>query len=327
MSVSKIVWSNGNKGVLTLARVAIALAIYKPNLRYLRLQLESIRKQTFRDWFVVLRDDSSTDVRDVTELAGRCLSEGSFQVIGGGERKGAVGNFAAALGAIPAGCELVAFCDQDDIWVETKLERLVQEFEDPGVMAAHSDLELIDGEGRSLSPSCWRVENRDLHEPTIEKLILRNSVTGCSMMFRASLLPLVNPIPAQPMTSPFFFHDVWVAVAALSKGRLRLCREPLVRYRQHGGNVVGSERQQSPGLKSIREKSLRAFETRRRLESEWQKRSGQHVGFFTSGFDFGLRILFRAILWSVISSRGYLRIGLQLALGKLFWDLGGAKGK
>ena len=41
-------------------------------------------------------------------------------------------------------------------------------------------------------------------------------------------------IPAE-----FEYHDHWLAVVASVHGGVHAVHEPLVRYRQHGGNVVG----------------------------------------------------------------------------------------
>ena len=243
-------------------------------------------------------------------------------------RRGAVGNFCEALARVPEGCELVAFCDQDDVWEPEKLATMVDLFKDPEVMAAHSDLSLIDERGKPMATSCWDMESRDSSgNLTHGKLIMRNPINGCAMMFRRALLPKVLPLPEQPKRVPYFYHDVWVALFALDYGKIAVCPKALVRYRQHGGNAVGSAGGVGlPKVGSIREKCLRALKTRQELEREYLLRSeSAEKPLYSSALDFGLPIFIRALWWSLVSSRGYLRIGLQLALGKLFWDLSGQR--
>jgi len=126
------------------------------------------------------------------------------------------------------------------------------------------------------------------------------------------------------MTDANFFHDVWVALIALTKGELRAVEEPLVRYRQHGGNVVGTENSAGlPPVMAIAGKCLKALRSRQSLENAWFERTGGgQRKIFSGGFDLGLGIFVRTMLWTVFSSSGYLRIGLQLSLGKFLWDLG-----
>ncbi len=309
-------------------RVAIVLAVYKPDPKLFELQLQSLRHQTYGSWFLIVHDDASTDPDLLRGMVEAEIDRDRFVLVRGAERRGAVGNFASALEHVPKNCELIAFCDQDDEWRSDKLERMVREFENRDVMAAHSDLEVIDRDGRRLQASCWDLERRDIEDITTEKTIFRNPITGCSLVFRATLLDLVLPIPKQNPRRPAFFHDAWVALAALERGRIVSVREPLVRYRQHGGNVVGARASSRiPALGSVLEKCLSAYLSRRELDLQWQERlrisksRDVRSSAFSTSFDFGLSILFRTVAWT-FSSKGYLRIGLQMGMGKLFWDMG-----
>lgn len=305
--------------------VGIALATYKPDLSFLRLQLASLKAQSHQNWFLVVHDDQSVEIEELRSVVHEIIPASQALVIQGSVRRGAVGNFAAALKHIPVKCELIAFCDQDDEWDDLKLEKQVAAFSNSKVMAVHSDLLMIDREGVVLANSVWKIERRDRRASDPQHLIFRNPVTGCTLMFRASLLSIVLPVPEQPVAGAYFFHDVWVALIAMAKGQLVALDEPLVRYRQHGGNVVGAESKSArPALISVPEKCRRALQSRRELEKNWQQRLGSEGwhSLFSSNFNLGLPILVRAIWWSICSSSGYLRIGLQLALGKLLWDLG-----
>lgn len=312
-------------------RVAIALATYKPDIELLRKQLSSISKQTFSNWFLIVHDDCSMDISELHGIVASEISPERFQLVAGSDRRGAVGNFASTLTFVPDDCDLIAFCDQDDEWAPRKLEELVHSFADPGVSVVHSDLKVVDRQGAELYPSCWALERRDTGTLSFGKIITRNPVTGCSMMFRSSLLNEILPVPDQAPSSPSFFHDSWVALVALKHGQVVAKPIPLVQYRQHGANMVGAE---SGGgfilswqdLRQMAQKSLRAFAARRELERAWLARTGDlsngYRPIFTGKRDYGLVILFATLVWTVTSSSGYLKIGLQLAFGRFLWDLG-----
>ena len=62
------------------------------------------------------------------------------------------------------------------------------------------------------------------------------TVTGAACMFRRELLSDALPFPPQ---FGHMFHDHWLAILALSRGRLGYVDRPLYDYVQHGGNVIG----------------------------------------------------------------------------------------
>ncbi len=51
-------------------------------------------------------------------------------------------------------------------------------------------------------------------------------------------------------------HDEWLAIIAASTGGVALIREPLIGYRQHGGNVIGARKL------GLRQKAGRLSESR-----------------------------------------------------------------
>ena len=106
-----------------VARSTISVALCTFNgARYLSEQLASILGQSRRPDQIVVCDDGSED--GSLELATRML-EGSgidHRVSRNPVRLGPSGNFAHALGSCEH--EIVALCDQDDVWHPAKLARL-----------------------------------------------------------------------------------------------------------------------------------------------------------------------------------------------------------
>mgnify|MGYP000697644736 CR=1 FL=1 len=100
---------------------------------------------------------------------------------------GARGNFSVLLGRaleLSPGLRFFAFCDQDDVWLPEKLDRLVSravqlEQEQPGLpVLVHCDLRMVDEDLAELHPSFWRHQRIDPGCTDLRSLILKNTVTA-----------------------------------------------------------------------------------------------------------------------------------------------------
>lgn len=253
----------------------IALCTFRPHLGFLAEQIASIRAQTEPDFRCLIQDDGSE--RDVFEaIQGLVKGDRRFQVRRNPFRLGVYHNFEAALAEAPPEAEFICYCDQDDLWQPHKLRRQAEVLADPGVALCHSDLELIDADGQTLHPSCFAFEGRNVEDHSLPQLLFRNSVTGCTTAFRSSLLPWILPFPHQG-ARPVFHHDLWTALMATMAGRIVALREPLVRYRQHGQNVIGAEprdKGQPPEAahRTLRQRLAEVGPRLRGYASEWQLR-------------------------------------------------------
>lgn len=154
-----------------------------------------------------------------------------------------LGNFSALLvTAFEQGAEYVFFCDQDDVWSSDKLtvmlERLKQLEGTKGkACLAHHDLEVVNDSLRTIANSfigLMQLQPSDEHNP--QRLISRNEVTGCAMACNRALLEIALPISEQAI-----MHDWWLALCAGFFGRLAFVPDKLVKYRQHGENVIGAK--------------------------------------------------------------------------------------
>jgi glycosyltransferase involved in cell wall biosynthesis len=155
---------------------------------------------------------------------------------------GVVGNFADAMAH--ARGDLIALSDQDDVWRPGKLAAVVAAFEaDPQLLLVHTDARLVDADGRPTGLTLLQaleitpVERRGLeHGDAFDTLLRRNLVTGATAVMRRELVAMASPFPAG------WVHDEWLAAIAAARGTLRLLPEPLIDYRQHGGNQIGARR-------------------------------------------------------------------------------------
>lgn len=108
-------------------RVAIALATWNGE-RFLSEQLESYLKQTRLPDELVVSDDCSKDgTLDVLNEFAR-TAPFEVRILKNSERAGFAANFGRAIGACRA--DIILLSDQDDIWLPSHVERLVNPFID-----------------------------------------------------------------------------------------------------------------------------------------------------------------------------------------------------
>jgi hypothetical protein len=67
-------------------------------------------------------------------------------------------------------------------------------------------------------------------------IAIANTVTGMAMLFRSSILATAMPFPALPGQS---YHDRWITLVGLAKGKLQYVNQNLARYIQHEANHTG----------------------------------------------------------------------------------------
>src|SRR5512133_2192631 len=191
--------------------IAVCLAVHRPEPARLERQLASLDAQRDVAWTLVREDDEQ--------------GSGSWRA------------FERCYARVGREADLVAPCDQDDVWHPSKLATLSAAL-GAGATLAFCDLRIVDGAGAVLSPTYWT--NRVATWDDLGAELQTNVVTGAACLVLRDVLDVALPFPDELAGS---FHDHWLAVCALAVGRLAYVDLPLVDYVQHGGNVVGwSER-------------------------------------------------------------------------------------
>ncbi|MDJ1181248.1 glycosyltransferase family 2 protein [Roseofilum sp. BLCC_M91] len=218
--------------------IGIVLATYYPNLEYLRKQIQSLQGQTWQDWVGYVVDDGSSQDCQI-QIQEMIAEDPRFQFYPYSDNRGSYRNFERGLQLCVDDPSLgaIACCDQDDIWLPDKLERQWQALESQSALLVHSDLELIDAQDQTRHRSAWQFEKRAPQNLSPQLLLLRNTLTGCTIMFRPQLLWLLLPFPAR--NGGDWYHDWWIALIASHQGKIAHIPYPLVRYRIHETNTVG----------------------------------------------------------------------------------------
>lgn len=219
-------------------KISVALCTYNGD-RYLSQQLQSLASQTRLPFELVVCDDRSSD--NTIEILSEFAKHAPFRVriIRNPVNLRSTKNFEKVVSLCEG--DLIALCDQDDLWNENKLERLSDKLEEePSIGGVFSDSELIDANSSPIGTRFWKT----LHFSEKEQrcfasgdgrsvLLRRNVVAGTTLMFRADLRCLLHPIPTN------WVHDGWIAWMLALYSRLDIVPEPLIRYRIHSGQQCG----------------------------------------------------------------------------------------
>lgn len=215
--------------------VGIALAAYQPNPIWLAEQLASIAAQTYTEWACIITLDSPLqEIRTAPDLI-PFLNDQRFTWVENSERLGLRSNFQKATQLLlERSVDLIAFCDQDDVWLPEKLAESVT------AMRTHGPLSMVYCDAYLLVDGVTRPER--LHEYTVKtrgdmsiaERIIQPQVSGFCEVFDASLAARHPTIPAE---SPD--HDHWYSIVAAAYGGVHRIDKPLALYRQHAGNTIG----------------------------------------------------------------------------------------
>ncbi len=251
------------------------MATFNPDPRLFERQVASIREQDRGGWTCVVCDDGSNP-ESLAGIRAVLGDDERFQLHAFEQRLGFYRNFERALGLVPEGVRLIAFCDQDDRWHPEKLRLLCGALH-PGANLAYSDMRIVSADGAVISDTYWT--RRRNNSTDLLSLLIANTVSGTACMFRRELLEHALPFPVR---SDDAFHDRWIALVALALGELAYVDAPLLDYVQHGGAAIGHGRANRGGAPR---RDLRAWrETLARL------RNGELARRWRAAYDVYLRI-------------------------------------
>lgn len=216
-------------------RVVVLLATHN-GVRFLEEQVESILTQQGVDVRVLALDDASTD-GTVEWLSTKAASDERFVVLPSPGRAGsAAANFYRLIhSADPRPGELVAFADQDDIWVPTKLSRHATLLVDGGHDGVSSNVTSFTPDGRrSLVRKAFPQRELDF--------LLESPGPGSTFLITPRLLDLAREtLDDNPAASLVEYHDSLIYAIARARGWSWFIDDvSSVDYRQHDANVMGS---------------------------------------------------------------------------------------
>lgn len=223
--------------------ISVALCTYNGE-RFLWEQLESLARQTQLPDELVIYDDRSTD--NTVDLVHKFALTAPFKVcvFVNEQQVGVTKNFEKALTQCTG--DILFLCDQDDVWHPEKISHMAAFLEqNPALNVVFSDALLINEQGEPFQTTFWdvvRLQSVQLQQwrqgESIRVMLIGNRVAGCTMALRKSFLNQLLPFP---LDIPDFLHDTWIAFVASVLDQIQFIPEPLVNYRQHAAQQVGTQ--------------------------------------------------------------------------------------
>lgn len=215
-----------------MPKICIVLATYNGE-KYLAQMLDSLMEQSRPADLVIAVDDGSRDssVQILNRYAQKLPMQITVLPQNTGHRSAFTKSLSLAAPQLDEG-DFIALADQDDVWLPQKLELLEKAMNSFDMV--YGDAQIIDANGNITAPS-WRASEHLLEHLSVEtQLTGFTNVTGCLMMFRASLLKSILPIPQNVPV-----HDQWITLCASVSQGYKAISEPVIQYRIHGNNAIG----------------------------------------------------------------------------------------
>ncbi len=220
---------------------------------FLERQLDTLAAQTVPRIDVLASDDGSRDATPAI-LARRAAlwSKGSF-TIRSGPASGFAENFRSLIAAAGDDATHVFFCDQDDEWDADKMAVAIR-----GLDAAGDRPALYFGRTRSIDEAGAPLGASPLFRrpPSFRNAVVQSIGGGNTIALNADGFALLRESARR---TGFVSHDWWSYMIVTGAGG-KVIYDPVPRmgYRQHGANVVGSNRGARAGFTRLR----RLFEGR-----------------------------------------------------------------
>jgi glycosyltransferase involved in cell wall biosynthesis len=205
--------------VQTVIKVSVVITAYN-SMDYLPETLETVFKQTFTNFEILLVDDGSSDhiVKWASELVDprvKLISQ---------ENQGV--SVARNTGIAHAQGEYIAFLDGDDTWEPTKLEKQVRCLdENPEVGLVHTWLTKIDWQSKPTG----RVICPQIEGEVWQQILERNQVACSSVIVRRCCFETVGMFDKNLRFAEDW--DMWIRLA--TRYHFAILKDFLVGYREH----------------------------------------------------------------------------------------------
>lgn len=204
--------------------ISVCMATYNGE-RYIEKQLASIIKNLSLEDEIIVSDDGSSD--HTLDIINSYKEEFPNIKIIKGPQKSVQQNFD---NTIRYACgDIIFLSDQDDIWMDNKVEIVSKCFQNSNINVVLHDAVMIDGNGNEMYPSFYAY--RKSKKGFIANII-RNSYLGCCMAFRNTLKEKILPIP-----ECVEMHDTWIGLIGEWTHSSVFIDDKLICYRRHQNNV------------------------------------------------------------------------------------------
>lgn len=213
-------------------KVDILLTTYNTNIEYLKQQIESILKQTYQNFRLLISDDFS-EKEEVRTILKEYKKQDKRIILYLQEKNlGYNKNFEFLLKQ--ADSKYIMFADHDDIWYPQKVEKSVEMIQKKEVDMVYCNANQINEKGDIIQQSYFKYKNVPLINKHSKLAVSRCIGIGCSQIITKEVKDKMLPF-----TKKVIAHD-WLASFVANENRgMTYIEEPLFGYRLHNTNVFG----------------------------------------------------------------------------------------
>lgn len=212
--------------------VDILVATYNTNEKYLREQIESIIKQTYKNIHILISDDKSTDENVRKVLKEYEEKDKRIKLFFQEKNLGYNKNFEFLLEKSSA--NFIMFSDHDDIWHKDKVEKSYKKIKEENRDMVYCNSRQIDGESIVIEEDYFKYKNVPIVNGTDKIAISRCVGIGCSQIITREVKEKMLPFKKEVIA-----HD-WLAAFIANEGKgIDYINDQLFDYRLHNTNVFG----------------------------------------------------------------------------------------
>lgn len=201
---------------------------------FIEQQIQSILDQTHTDFRLIIVDDISTD-KTVEIIQKMMLQDERIELHQNAKNLGYFNNFLTGMNYVKS--DYLFFSDQDDVWVENKLEVQLSDLmqEDESVLMNFSNSYLLYDE---IDTKAIYLTKRDAekiktyYSSSIE-LALRNIVCGHTILIRSNQIPAIKERMSKLKENNEIYFDYILTLILLDLGKIKYINQAFVYFRQH----------------------------------------------------------------------------------------------
>lgn len=210
--------------------VTAIITTYKREPTLLSRAIESVLSQTYTNLELIVVDDSPADYEYRADVKTLCEGYGArLRYIPHATNQGACA--ARNTGIDAANGELIAFLDDDDEWLPTKIEKQQKLFISDKIGLVYCDNYIVD----EISERVYEEKKRCLQGDIFDALMIKNYIGSTSLpLLRFDAVLKVGKFDIKMPASQDY--DLWLRIA--ERYAVSYVNEPLVNYFIHNGEQI-----------------------------------------------------------------------------------------
>ena len=220
-------------------KISVVMSICNEPLQWLRLAVESIQNQTYKDFELIIVCDNPAYEEGIACIRQAAALDTRIRLMINDSNLGPTKSFNKAIDAAEG--EYIARMDADDIAFPQRLEKQVAFLDaNPLVSVCASDVHIIDKDGKITRRNKYKKK----HSQALN--VIFNGMAHPSVMFRRSLQEVRNPIYNEDY---IYSQDYELWTYLILKGhKFHTIDEPLLLYRKSASQISQTKKKVQNGL-------------------------------------------------------------------------------